>query len=256
MKGLLIVAGLASGLALVTGGLLLAATPRADPPAEPSAPARPVRALPGEVGPDPVALEARIRALEARIAELQASGAGRPAAPEVPVREPSPKAKARDGEIAWDMTLEEFVKVYGGRLPTEEDWEQSVNKPPKADAGEPKPERRWEKEIRRRVDRFAEALALSEFEKARAEEIVRGHLEKSLAIAARARESLKGSPLGYTAAERAQLTLFQQERDRLNKETEQSFSLLVGPERLSQFLKAEKAQAEKEAAVRRMEKPW
>jgi hypothetical protein len=256
MKGLLVVAGLATAAAVVSGALLLGSAPAQTGHGPGQEPERPVRAPVRDDGPDVEALATRIRALEARIAELQAT-----AAPPAPAAATGPEERRRDEarraaagtDVPWDMSLEEFVRVYGDRLPAEDAAEKPVP-PPKKDANPPAG--RFEREIRTRVDRFAEALALTEFEKTRAEEIVRDHLDKALAIAARAKESLKGSSLGYTAAERAQVTVFQQERERLNRETEQAFSLLVGPERLAQFLKAEKAQAEKEAAVKKLERPW
>jgi len=257
MKALLVVAGLAVATALVSGALLVGLGPGAGAPSPPTGADPPGRGAPAAGAPAAedraaiVELERKVRALEARLEEFGARADSIPSLPGAA----RPSSGAGDAVDREQETDPDSRTAHSGGS---QEWTDRGNEEVQAvvDKGVPRKEPRRDAEIRRRIDRAAEAMGLTAQEKARVEEIARAHVERADAIALRAKEALKHSTFGFTEADRALVDQLTQDRARLDKETEQSLVLLVGPERWKAGLKTDKDQEAKEKAVKRLEKPW
>jgi hypothetical protein len=251
MKGLLVLAGMAAAVALISGVLLVSAptAPSLAPPAVIGPTGGPAGSAPAGrvVGPASPDLERRLRALEGRVDEILAR---------LDARADSSVAPAA-AVPALETPAKGTSPAAGPSSPTEEEWAAAARASSEAaaDQGQAKEAKR-EAEVRRRLERAAAAMNLDASEKARFEEIVRAHLSRADDISARARDALRGSGYGFTQSERAAVETLEGDRRRLDQETEQSLVALVGPERWKQFLKSEKDQEAKERALKRFEKPW
>lgn len=253
MKALLLVAGVAAAAAVVSGILLVAMPAPSFAPegAEGSTvlAAAPTGApRPGEIhaGPGTAELERKVRALEARLDEVLArldAASPIPGLPGTPPPSDAPTDSAGPPDAA--------AKGDSPRPTTE-----LIDALVQAQTAIPRKPDRREAEIRLRIDRAAAAMNLDGNEKARFEEMARDHLARAEEIAARARETLRNSPYGFSEADRALVGQIEGDRRSLDQRTEQSIVGLVGQDRWKQYLKTLKDQDQKEKALKRLERPW
>ncbi|MCK6481666.1 MAG: hypothetical protein L6R43_16440, partial [Planctomycetes bacterium] len=111
-------------------------------------------------------------------------------------------------------------------------------------------------EITRRLEQMSVSMHLQYEERAAMEEIVRNHVRNVDDVASRARELLKDSPFGIAPTDRAALDQMEQDRRKVDDDTEQAILSLVGPDRWKEFRKSVKDQNDKERALRRLGQPW
>ncbi len=276
MKGLLVVAGLATAVAAVSG-ILLVSAPRgpggeSGPGAAPGAagagaPVSPAAAA--AAAERDMEMERRLRALELRIEEIQGQflmagpggwdgsggkdfGGGGPGR-----RYEAPRGSALPGEPGEDAEGGggdgdgDGDGAEASALAVREEALRAL-----ADARGKAGEIRRERDLVVRLDMMAVSMDLQPAEKDRMEEILRAHVAKVEESGARAKELLRDSKFGLTPADRAALDQSERDRRELDRATEQSILGLVGADRWKRFRASMKDQADKERTLRRLGQPW
>jgi hypothetical protein len=249
MRPILVVAGLAVAVALVTGMLLLRSVPVAAPDSVGPAiaggggasAASPHGAGEGEGSLSLrriAALEARIEELLGTVRRLEASlEAGTAPAAAAHAAHPEPQAPA-PGEEGGDAAPEDAAAASAA---TSADAEAA---------------RRREEAILERATRIVAALQLSPTERDRLLEIGRAHSAAVDELGKRARLALRPGAWGLTPEERESLRLLQEERKRVDGEGQAALLQFLGPERWQTFRRLENEEGEKERQVSRLVRPW
>ncbi|MHC4820630.1 MAG: hypothetical protein ACYTDX_02780 [Planctomycetota bacterium] len=269
MRALLIVAGMAAAVALVSGVILLrgeAASRAERQAAREEGGAEVSRTLLRETVRDRDVAHRRLEEMERRLDELTSEvemlreWASLPA-----VAEPGTQAGALPGMVEEGNSGEapsgsgtassgETFETESGGAPANTDKARMAAS--RKAAARALKEARREADLLGRVERASKAMNLIPAEKQRLEEIVRGHLERVDELGSRAKTAMKDSGFGLSPADKATLDQFSRDRRVVDKQLQKDVVSLVGPERYKQYQRALRDQRNKEKALKRISRSW